>query len=110
RDSASRAPPRCCSTASPSPTGARPPNWRRTWSRLFSDSMTSEVPGAYAGPEIEGFIRHLPKAELHVHHVGSASARIVSELADRHPGTVPSDLEELKRFYEFRDFAHFVEV
>lgn len=52
----------------------------------------------------------LPKAELHVHHVGSASARIVSELAARHPGTVPSDLEELQRFYEFRDFAHFVEV
>jgi aminodeoxyfutalosine deaminase len=72
--------------------------------------MTTEVPGAYAGPEIEQFIKGLPKAELHVHHVGSASARIVSELATRHPGTVPSDLEELKRFYEFRDFAHFVEV
>ncbi|WP_051247542.1 adenosine deaminase [Nocardioides halotolerans] len=56
------------------------------------------------------FIKGLPKAELHVHHVGSASARIVSELASRHPGTVPSDLEELRAFYEFRDFAHFIEV
>jgi aminodeoxyfutalosine deaminase len=56
------------------------------------------------------FIAGLPKAELHVHHVGSASPRIVSELAARHPGTVPSDLEELRRFYTFRDFAHFVEV
>jgi aminodeoxyfutalosine deaminase len=56
------------------------------------------------------FIRGLPKAELHVHHVGSASARIVSELATRHPGSVPSDLEELRRFYEFRDFGHFIEV
>jgi aminodeoxyfutalosine deaminase len=56
------------------------------------------------------FIAGLPKAELHVHHVGSASARIVSELAARHPGVVPSDPEELRRFYEFRDFAHFVEV
>src|SRR3954466_5385528 len=56
------------------------------------------------------FISGLPKAELHVHHVGSASPRIVSELAARHPGTVPSDLEELRRFYEFRDFAHFIEV
>src|SRR5918994_1735029 len=46
------------------------------------------------------FISGLPKAELHVHHVGSASPRIVSELAARHPGTVPSDLEELRRFYE----------
>jgi aminodeoxyfutalosine deaminase len=56
------------------------------------------------------FIAGLPKAELHVHHVGSASVRIVSELATRHPGVVPSDPEELRRFYEFRDFAHFIEV
>ncbi len=56
------------------------------------------------------FIAGLPKAELHVHHVGSASARIVSELAARHPGVVPSDPEELRRFYAFRDFAHFIEV
>ncbi|WP_244962984.1 adenosine deaminase [Nocardioides dongkuii] len=59
---------------------------------------------------ISEFVRGLPKAELHVHHVGSASPRIVSELAARHPGTVPSDLDELRRFYEFRDFAHFIEV
>jgi aminodeoxyfutalosine deaminase len=59
---------------------------------------------------LSAFIAGLPKAELHVHQVGSASARIVSELAARHPGTVPSDLDELRRFYEFRDFAHFVEV
>ncbi|WP_139977825.1 adenosine deaminase [Nocardioides litoris] len=52
----------------------------------------------------------LPKAELHVHHVGSASVRIVSELAARHPGTVPSDPDELRAFYAFRDFAHFIDV
>ena len=56
------------------------------------------------------FVAGLPKAELHVHHVGSASARIVGELAARHPGTVPSDPDELRGFYEFRDFAHFIEV
>jgi len=56
------------------------------------------------------FVAGLPKAELHVHHVGSASPRIVSRLAERHPGTVPSDLEELKEFFTFRDFAHFIEV
>ena len=56
------------------------------------------------------FIARLPKAELHVHHIGSASPRIVAELAARHPGTVPTDLDELRRFYEFRDFAHFIEV
>ncbi|MFC7493923.1 MULTISPECIES: adenosine deaminase [unclassified Nocardioides] len=59
---------------------------------------------------IADFIARLPKAELHVHHVGSASPRIVSELAQRHPGTVPSDPGELRRFFEFRDFGHFIEV
>nr|WP_242530553.1 adenosine deaminase [Nocardioides aromaticivorans] len=59
---------------------------------------------------LSSFIAGLPKAELHVHHVGSASPRIVSELAERHPGTVPSDPALLKDFFAFRDFAHFIEV
>ncbi len=56
------------------------------------------------------FVAGLPKVELHVHHVGSASPRTVSELAARHPGPVPSDLAALREFYTFRDFAHFIEV
>ena len=56
------------------------------------------------------FIAGLPKAELHVHHVGSASPRIVADLAARHPGTMPADLDELRAFYTFRDFAHFIDV
>ena len=56
------------------------------------------------------FIAGLPKAELHVHHVGSASPRIVAGLAERHPGVVPADPDQLRTFFEFRDFAHFVEV
>jgi aminodeoxyfutalosine deaminase len=59
---------------------------------------------------LSNFVAGLPKAELHVHHVGSASPRIVSELAERHPGTVPSDPELLRDFFAFRDFAHFIEV
>ncbi|CAM3590511.1 adenosine deaminase [Nocardioides zeicaulis] len=60
---------------------------------------------------LQNFITGLPKAELHVHHVGSASPRIVSELAARHPDAgVPSDLERLREFFTFRDFAHFIEV
>ncbi|NYI46397.1 aminodeoxyfutalosine deaminase [Nocardioides aromaticivorans] len=59
---------------------------------------------------LSSFIAGLPKAELHVHHVGSASPRIVSELAERHPGTVPSDPALLKDFFAFRDFAHFIDV
>ena len=36
--------------------------------------------------DLTAFIAGLPKAELHVHHVGSASPRIVAELAARHAG------------------------
>jgi aminodeoxyfutalosine deaminase len=61
-------------------------------------------------PELSAFVAGLPKAELHVHHVGSASPRIVSELAARHPGVVPSDPEALREFMTFRDFGHFIEV
>lgn len=60
--------------------------------------------------DLTGFIAGLPKAELHVHQVGSASAEVVSRLAERHPGVVPADPEELAAFFEFRDFDHFVEV
>ncbi|GAB2627106.1 adenosine deaminase [Streptomyces capparidis] len=57
------------------------------------------------------FIAGLPKAELHVHHVGSASPRIVAELAARHPGApVPADPRALAEYFTFRDFAHFIEV
>jgi aminodeoxyfutalosine deaminase len=57
---------------------------------------------------IAEFIAGLPKAELHVHQVGSASPRIVAELAARHPGTVPSDPDELRDFFVFEDFPHFI--
>jgi aminodeoxyfutalosine deaminase len=60
---------------------------------------------------VRDFIEDLPKVELHVHLVGSASLDTVLELARRHPdGTVPTDREELRKFYEFTDFAHFIEV
>jgi aminodeoxyfutalosine deaminase len=59
---------------------------------------------------ITEFIAGLPKAELHVHQVGSASPRIVAELAARHPGVVPADPDQLREYFAFRDFDHFVEV
>jgi aminodeoxyfutalosine deaminase len=65
---------------------------------------------APAGP-LADFIAGLPKAELHVHHVGSASPRIVAELAARHPDSpVPNDPEALADFFTFRDFRHFIDV
>lgn len=61
--------------------------------------------------DLTTFIAGLPKAELHVHHVGSASPRIVAELAARHPDSkVPADPEALADYFVFRDFAHFIDV
>ncbi|MFD0903799.1 adenosine deaminase [Actinomadura sediminis] len=60
---------------------------------------------------IEAFIDALPKVELHVHLVGSASVPTVLELARRHPdGGVPVDERELRAFYTFTDFPHFAQV
>lgn len=63
-------------------------------------------------PDLRTFIAGLPKAELHVHHVGSASPRIVSELAARHAGStpVPDDPALLADYFTFSDFADFVRV
>lgn len=61
--------------------------------------------------DLHPFIAGLPKAELHVHHVGSASPRIVAELASRHPDSkVPTDPEAIADYFSFTDFAHFIEV
>ncbi len=69
---------------------------------------------------IDAFIDRLPKVELHLHLVGSASVPTVLELARRHPdgagaagssgGRVPRTAAELAAFYEFRDFPHFSDV
>jgi adenosine deaminase len=62
--------------------------------------------------DLGDFIAGLPKAELHVHHVGSASPRIVAELAARHAGStpVPADPDLLAEYFVFSDFVHFIEV
>ncbi|SDP05509.1 adenosine deaminase [Actinacidiphila guanduensis] len=72
---------------------------------------TAPHAGTADGTGLDAFVAGLPKAELHVHHVGSASPRIVAELAARHPGSkVPADPAALAEFFTFRDFAHFIEV
>ncbi|WP_404816727.1 adenosine deaminase [Streptomyces thermolineatus] len=72
----------------------------------MSDAVAPAVPPT----GLEAFIAGMPKAELHVHHVGSASPQIVAELAARHPGKVPADPALLADYFTFTDFAHFIEV
>src|SRR4029077_12690044 len=60
----------------------------------------------------DAFIDRLPKVELHLHLVGSASVPTVLELRQRHPdgAGVPASAAALAAFYEFRDFPHFSQV
>ena len=65
--------------------------------------------------QVAAFITALPKVELHLHLVGSASLDTVLALARRHPelGTgqaVPTERDALRQFYAFTDFRHFLEV
>jgi aminodeoxyfutalosine deaminase len=60
---------------------------------------------------LEAVIAALPKADLHVHLVGSASVDTVLELARRRPAAgIPVDRAGLAKLYEFKDFDHFIEV
>ncbi|MCW2658206.1 MAG: putative adenosine deaminase, partial [Jatrophihabitans sp.] len=74
--------------------------------------LDTDVSDSWSMTELDRFIAGLPKAELHVHHVGSASPRIVAELAARHEGAtpVPPDPDRLADYFSFTDFAHFITV
>jgi aminodeoxyfutalosine deaminase len=61
--------------------------------------------------DFTSFVRALPKVELHLHLLGSASPQTVVGLAARYPGSpVPADLDLLREYYEYRDFPHFIDV
>ena len=52
-----------------------------------------------------------PKIELHVHLEGTVRPATLLEIARRNDYALPcSTNEELERLYEFRDFAHFIDV
>jgi aminodeoxyfutalosine deaminase len=52
-----------------------------------------------------------PKAELHLHFQGSVQPETLLELARRHAIDLPVDnVAQLREWFRFRDFAHFVEV
>jgi len=60
---------------------------------------------------LEQFVVAMPKVELHVHLEGSIQPATLLELARRRRIDLPADDEAgLRRWFEFRDFAHFVEI
>ena len=57
------------------------------------------------------FVTALPKVELHIHLEGAILPRTVLRLARRHGVPLPaSDVEGLRRWYQFTDFKHFIQI
>ncbi len=61
--------------------------------------------------DLQAYIRHAPKAELHVHLEGSVQPATLMALAKRNHIEPPAEtLDELRQFFIFRDFAHFIQT
>ncbi|MCC7161122.1 MAG: adenosine deaminase [Anaerolineae bacterium] len=62
-------------------------------------------------PELAAFIRAMPKVELHVHLEGAIRPETLLQLSRRNNVPLPYDnVEDLRQWYVFRDFPHFVEI
>ncbi|HEU5381760.1 MAG TPA: adenosine deaminase [Ktedonobacteraceae bacterium] len=62
-------------------------------------------------PAIQCYLQAVPKAELHVHLEGSIRPHTFLELARRNNVALPvSNLEELRQWFTYRDFEHFVQL
>jgi adenosine deaminase len=61
--------------------------------------------------ELAARLRAMPKTEIHVHLEGAVDAETIYMMAQRNKRALPvSSLEAWKKFYEFGDFDHFIEV
>ena len=59
----------------------------------------------------DGFLRGLPKAELHLHIEGTLEPELAFELADRHGVTLRfGSVEELRAAYDFTDLQSFLDL
>jgi adenosine deaminase len=60
---------------------------------------------------LKDHLRAMPKFELHVHIEGAADADTYFEIAQKNKVSLPAkSRQEWRRFFEFRDFPHFIEV
>ena len=59
--------------------------------------------------DMEGFIRRLPKAELHLHLEGAIAPATLADLSARHDAE-PLSLAEAGALYRFTDFTGFIEA
>ena len=66
---------------------------------------------AGAGTELERRFAAMPKAEIHVHLEGATAPDASYAIARRNQVELPvTSLEEWRRYFEFRDFPHFIDV
>lgn len=75
--------------------------------------MTTEQrePGVSADLPLEQRFELMPKAEIHVHLEGATDAETSYLIARRNHAPLPVDtLDEWRRYFEFRDFPHFINV
>ncbi len=60
---------------------------------------------------LAAYLKAMPKIELHVHMEGAIRPETLLALAQRHEIDLPArSIEELRAWYTFTDFAHFIEV
>ena len=62
---------------------------------------------------ITDFVHKMPKAEIHIHLEGSIQPETLLTLAGRHNAlsNLPAaDPEQLRRWFTFTDFSHFIEI
>jgi adenosine deaminase len=66
---------------------------------------------AAAGAELQRRFAAMPKAEIHVHLEGATAPEASYAIARRNTVDLPvASLEEWRRYFDFRDFPHFIDV
>lgn len=59
----------------------------------------------------QSFIRHIPKAELHIHIEGSLEPELMFEIAERNRVALPfSCVDEVRKAYNFSDLQSFLDI
>jgi len=60
---------------------------------------------------MEGFIHHIPKAELHIHIEGALEPELMMEFATKNNITLPfASVEDIRRAYDFKDLESFLDL
>lgn len=74
-------------------------------------NMEGKLGDKEAQDQLGEYIQQMPKAEQHVHLEGTVSPETMLDLAAKNHAELPvGTIAEARRWFQFTDFAHFVEV